>query len=142
MKKLIFFLLVISPVWLIPSFVAAQEEGYREPYEMSPLEQSFKQKYDALSVQVKDLRKQIDDIQGLKSNVDYIIDAVQSQPTANSAQSADKYNQLQSLLPVGVTFSRDLQTKETQMAQVIEKREALREELLRWRGSLPFWWTD
>ncbi len=143
MKYALTCFVVISSLFFLPPFlIRAQEEGYRETYEMSPLERSYKQRYDVLSDQLKDLKKQIGDLQGLKNNVDYLIDTVQSQPTNDSAQSLDKYNQLQSLLPVGVVFSQDLQRKEGQMSQVIAKREALKEELLRWRGSLPFWWND
>ncbi len=144
MKKLAFSSLVTSLYLfcLSSGFVAAQAEGYREPHEMSPLERSYKQKYENLSAMVKDLRKQIDDLQGLKNSIDYVIDVVQWQPTDDAGLSAQKYNQLQSLLPVGIVFSRDLQRKETQMAQVLATREALKEELLRWRGSLPFWWTE
>jgi cell division protein FtsB len=142
MRRTSSLFLIISLVCLLPGFLSAQEEGYRESYEMSPLERSFKQRYEALSAQIEDLRKQIANLQDLKYRVDYIIDAVQDQPTTNSGQTADKYNQLELLLPVGVRFSRDLQRKQAQMDQLIARWEALKEELLRWRGSLPSWWVE
>jgi prefoldin subunit 5 len=142
MKRVPLFFLVISLACLLPGFLPAQEEGYQQTYEMSPLEQSFKQRYETLFAQAEGLRKQIGDLQDLKDRVDYIIDVVQNQPTINSGQTADKYNQLELLLPVGVRFSRDLQRKQAQMDQLIARWEALKAELLRWRGSLPSWWVE
>jgi cell division protein FtsB len=142
MKRVPLFFLVISLACLLPGFLRAQEEGYQQTYEMSPLEQSFKQRYEILFAQAEDLRKQIGDLQDLKDRADYIIDVVQNQPSTNPGQTADKYNQLELLLPVGVRFSRDLQRKQAQMDQLIARREALKAELLRWRGSLPSWWVE
>jgi cell division protein FtsB len=142
MKPVTLSFLAIAFLCLLPVISAAQEEGYQQTYEMSPLEQSFKQRYETLSAWQQDLLGRIHDLQDLKQRVDYIIDVVQSQPTTNAGLSAEKYTQLQSLLPVGMTFSRDLQFKEAQMAQLIATREALKQQLLRWRGSLPRWWVE
>jgi len=142
MKPISSFFLAIGFLCLLPVISVAQEEGYQQTYEMSPLEQSFKQRYETLSAQQLDLLGRIHDLQDLKQRVDYIIDVVQSQPTNNAGLSAEKYTQLQSLLPVGVTFSRDLQFKEAQMAQLIATREILKQQLLLWRGSLPRWWNE
>jgi len=135
-------LLAISFACLFPGFLPAQEEGYQQTYEMSPLEQSFKQRYEMLSAQAKELQSQVDNLQDLKDRVDYVIDSVQNQPTTNSGEAADKYNQLELLLPVGALFSRDLQRKQGQLDQLMARLEALKQELLRWRGSLPFWWSE
>ncbi len=142
MRRAPHFFLAICLACLLPGLSPAQEEGYQQTYEMSPLEQSFKQRYETLSVEIESLREQVDNLQDLKSRLDYIIDSVQNLPTTDSGLTAEKYNQLQALLPVGVVFSRDLQGKLAQLGRLVTRREALKEELLRWRGSLPFWWAE
>jgi len=142
MKPIFLFFIAIGFLCVLPMASLAQEEGYQQTYEMSPLEQSFKRRYERLSLQQQDLLGQIHDLEDLKKRVDYIIDVVQSQPTNDAGLSAEKYTQLQTLLPVGVTFSRDLQYKESQMAQLVATREALKQQLLIWRGSLPRWWIE
>ena len=140
--KRVLVLLAISLVCLLPSIVWAQEEGYRPTNEMSPLELSFKQQYDQLSMQITDLQNQIDDVKSIKTQVSSIIDQVQGKRSTSFTQETDKYRQLEVLVPVVVRFSQDLENKQTQMNQLVSRRDAVKARVLQWRGALPPWWLE
>jgi chromosome segregation ATPase len=140
--KRIFMLLAISLPCLLPGVLPAQEEGYRPSTEMSPLEISFKQQYEQLSLQITDLQNQIDDLKSIKAQVNSIIDQVQSKRSASFTQETDKYRQLEVLVPVAVRFSQELENKQNQMTQLASRRDAVKARVLQWRGALPPWWLE
>ena len=140
--KRVFVLLAISLACLLPVMLPAQEEGYRATNEMSALEISFKQQFDQLSVQIIDLQNQIDDLKSIKAQVSSIIDQVQGKRSASFSQETDKYRQLEVLVPVVVRFSQDLENKQTQMNQLVSRRDAVKARVLQWRGTLPPWWLE
>jgi len=140
--KRVFVLLTISFICLLPGLLPAQEEGYRPTAEMSPLEISFKQQYEQLTLQITDLQNQIDDLKGIKAQVNSIIDQVQSKRSTSFTQETDKYRQLEVLVPVAVRFSQDLETKQNQMNQLVSRRDAVKARVLQWRGTLPPWWLE
>ncbi|HVN23738.1 MAG TPA: hypothetical protein VMT71_07185 [Syntrophorhabdales bacterium] len=142
MKHLFSLILAISFISLVPGPLRAQEEGYRGTSELSPLELSFKQQYDQLSSQIADLQNQIDSVNSIKAQVNSIIDQVQSARAASFSQETDKYRQLEVLVPVVVRFSQDLENKQTQVNQLISRRDALKGRVLQWRGALPPWWLE
>ena len=135
-------LLAISLACLLPGILPAQEEGYAPTNEMSALEISFKQQYDQLSLQIADLQNQIEDLKSIKAQVNSIIDQVQSKRSPSFTQETDKYRQLEVLVPVVVRFSQDLENKQTQMNQLVSRRDAVKARVLQWRGSLPSWWAE
>ena len=140
--KRVFVSLAISLVCFLPGMLPAQEEGYRPTNEMSPLELSFKQQYDQLSMQITDLQNQIDDVKSIKTQVSSIIDQVQGKRSTSFTQETDKYRQLEVLVPVVVRFSQDLENKQTQMNQLVSRRDAVKARVLQWRGALPPWWLE
>ncbi len=140
--KRVFVLLAISLACLLPGMLPAQEEGYRPTNEMGALEISFKQQFDQLSVQIIDLQNQIDDLKSIKAQVSSIIDQVQGKRSASFSQETDKYRQLEVLVPVVVRFSQDLENKQTQMNQLVSRRDAVKARVLQWRGTLPPWWLE
>ena len=140
--KRVLMLLAVSLVSFLPAILPAQEEGYRPANEMSALEISFKQQYDQLSLQIADLQNQIEDLKNIKVQVNSIIDQVQSKRSASFSQETDKYRQLEVLVPVVVRFSQDLENKQTQMNQLVSRREAVKAKVLQWRGTLPPWWLE
>jgi predicted RNase H-like nuclease (RuvC/YqgF family) len=142
MKCVLFFLLAVGLACLLPGFLPAQEEGYRPTNEMSALEVSFKQQYDQLSIQIADLQNQMEDLKSIKAQVNSIIDQVQSKRSASFTQETDKYRQLEVLVPVVVRFSQDLENKQTQMNQLVSRRDAVKARVLQWRGTLPPWWME
>ncbi|MGD0233986.1 MAG: hypothetical protein ABSC55_05550 [Syntrophorhabdales bacterium] len=140
--KRVFVLLAVSLACLLPVSLLAQEEGYRPTTEMSALEISFKQQYDQLSMQIADFQNQIEDLKSIKAQVNSIIDQVQSKRSASFTQETDKYKQLEVLVPVAVRFSQDLENKQTQMNQLVSRRDAVKARVLQWRGTLPPWWLE
>jgi cell division protein FtsB len=134
--------LVVSLVCLLPGLLPAQEEGYQQTYEMSALEFSFKQQFDQLTMQIADLRNQMEDLKGIKAQVNSIIDQVQGKRSASFSQETDKYRQLEVLVPVVVRFSQDLENKQTQMNQLVSRKDAVKARVLQWRGTLPPWWME
>jgi hypothetical protein len=142
MKHVPFLFVAISLVCLLPCFLPAQEEGYQPTNEMSALELSFQQQFDQLSIQVADLRNQIEDLKGIRAQVNSIIDQVQGKRSASFSQETDKYRQLEVLVPVVVRFSQDLENKQTQMNQLASRRDAVKARVLQWRGTLPPWWVE
>ena len=141
MKHVSIFL-AVSLVCLLPGLLPAQEEGYQPSNEMSALELSFKQQFDQISIQIADLRNQIEDLKGIKAQVNSIIDQVQGKRSASFSQETDKYRQLEVLVPVVVRFSQDLENKQTQMNQLLSRRDAVKARVLQWRGTLPYWWME
>jgi hypothetical protein len=139
--KPVFLFLAISIAWLLPVLSLAQQT-YEEPGEMSGLEISFKQQYDQFSIQIADLQNQIEDLKGIKAQVNSIIDQVQSKRSASFSQETDKYRQLEVLVPVAVRFSQDLENKQVQMNQLTSRRDAVKVRVLQWRGTLPPWWVE
>jgi predicted RNase H-like nuclease (RuvC/YqgF family) len=142
MKRVLFFFLAVGLLCLLPGFLPAQEEGYRPTNEMSALEVSFKQQYDQLSMQIADLQNQMEDLKSIKAQMNSIIDQVQSKRSASFTQETDKYRQLEVLVPVVLRFSQDLENKQTQMTQLVSRRDAVKARVLQWRGTLPPWWLE
>ncbi len=130
-------LLTIGLLCFVSAILHAQEMR-----EMSPLEVSFKQQFDQLNVQIMDVQRQIDDLRSIKIQVDSLIDQVQSKRAVSYTQEADKYRQLEVLVPVAARFSQDLEARQGQMNQLIARRDAVKARVMEWRGSLPAWWIE
>ena len=91
---------------------------------MSPLELSFKQQYDQLSLRITDLQKQIDGLKNIETQVNSIIDRAQSNRPASCSQETEKCRQFEVLVPVVVRFSRDFekQTNANESARLQKRR--------------------
>jgi DNA repair exonuclease SbcCD ATPase subunit len=116
--------------------------GVTRSQEMSALEASFRQQYEQFTMQIMDLQRLTEDLRGIKAQVDAIIEQIQSKRYTSYSQEADKYRQLEVLMPVAVRFSQDLEAKRSQIEQLVSKREAVKARLVEWRGTLPPWWVE
>lgn len=127
-------LILVAFLLLLPGVSASQE--------MSALETSFRQQYEQFTIQIMDLQRLIEDLRNIKAQVDGIIEQIQGKRYTSYAQEADKYRQLEVLMPVAVRFSQDLEAKRAQIDQLVSKREAVKARLVEWRGTLPPWWVE
>ena len=127
-------LILVAFLLLLPGVTASQE--------MSVLEASFRQQYEQFTIQIMDLQRLTEDLRNIKAQVDSIIEQIQGKRYTSYAQEADKYRQLEVLMPVAVRFSQDLEAKRAQIDQLVSKREAVKARLVEWRGTLPPWWVE
>jgi hypothetical protein len=127
-------LILVAFLLLSPGITASQE--------MSALEASFRQQYEQFTMQIMDLQRLTEDLRSIKAQIDAIIEQIQGKRYTSYAQEADKYRQLEVLMPVAVRFSQDLEAKRSQIDQLVSKREAVKARLVEWRGTLPAWWVE
>lgn len=126
----------ILPVFLTCfSFVAAAQD-------MDAIEGVYRQQYEQYTTQETTLQQQMDALANVKSQVDGLISQVGGAPTANYAQEADRYRQLQLLLPSAIQYSLDLDRLDKQLAEVRKRKAELSAKVLERQSALPVWWTQ
>ncbi len=110
--------------------------------DMDTLEGIYREQYQKLTAQENALQQQIDNLNNLKSQVDGLIGQVAGMPSTNYSQEADKYRQLELLLPSATRYSQELDQRQRQLADVQRQKAELRSTILQRQSSLPIWWTQ
>lgn len=110
--------------------------------DMDTLEGIYREQYFQLTAQENALQQQIDNLTNLKSQVDGLMGQVANMPTANYGQEADKYRQLELLLPSATRYSAELDQRQRQLADVQRQKAELRSRILQRQSALPIWWTQ
>jgi prefoldin subunit 5 len=101
-----------------------------------------REQYQQLTAQENVLQQQIDTLASLKSQVDGLMGQVANMPTTNYGQEADKYRQLELLLPSATRYSYELDQRQRQLTEIQRQKAELRSRILQRRSSLPIWWTQ
>ena len=117
------------------SFIAAAQD-------MDAIEGVYRQQYEQYTAQEAALQQQTDALASVKSQVDGLISQVGGTPTTNYAQEADRYRQLQLLLPSAIQYSLDLDRLDKQLAEVRKRKAELSAKILERQSALPVWWTQ
>jgi chromosome segregation ATPase len=110
--------------------------------DMDAIEGVYRQQYEQYTTQESTLQQQMDVLANVKSQVDNLISQVGGAPTTNYAQEADRYRQLQLLLPSAIQYSLDLDRLDKQLAEVRKRKTELRNKILERQSALPIWWTQ
>ncbi|OPY69479.1 MAG: hypothetical protein A4E57_01166 [Syntrophorhabdaceae bacterium PtaU1.Bin034] len=110
--------------------------------DMDSLEGIYRQQYEQYTSQENALQQQIDNLAGLKSQVDSLIGQVANMPAASYGQEADRYRQLELLLPSATRYSQELEQKQRQLTEVQRQKAELRSKILERQSALPIWWTQ
>jgi chromosome segregation ATPase len=117
------------------SFIAAAQD-------MDAIEGVYRQQYEQYTAQETTLQQQMDALANVKSQVDGLISQVGGAPTTSYAQEADRYRQLQLLLPSAIQYSLDLDRLDKQLAEVRKRKAELSATILGRQSALPVWWTQ
>jgi prefoldin subunit 5 len=117
------------------SFIAAAQD-------MDAIEGVYRQQYEQYTAQETALQQQMDALANMKSQVDGLISQVGGAPTTSYAQEADRYRQLQLLLPSAVQYSLDLDRLDKQLAEVRKRKAELSATILARQSALPVWWAQ
>lgn len=110
--------------------------------DMDSLEGIYREQYFQLTARENDLQQQIDNLTNLKSQVDNLMGQVGGMPSANYSQEADKYRQLELLLPSATRYSQEIDVRQRQLAEVQRQKAELRSKILQRQSALPIWWTQ
>jgi chromosome segregation ATPase len=109
---------------------------------MDAIEGVYRQQYEQYTAQETTLQQQMDALANVKSQVDGLISQVGGAPTTSYAQEADRYRQLQLLLPSAIQYSLDLDRLDKQLAEVRKRKAELSATILGRQSALPVWWTQ
>jgi predicted nucleic acid-binding Zn-ribbon protein len=109
--------------------------------DMDSIEGVYRQQYGQYTALESRLQDQMDALSALKAQVDSLISQVAGSTTENYAQEAEKYRQLQLLLPSAIQYSVQLGDRARQLAEVERRKDELRSKILERQSALPVWWT-
>ena len=123
-------------------FAALSLPGPSAAQDMDSIEGIYRQQYQQYTAQEAALQQQMDALLSQKGQVDSLISQVTGATTQNYAQEAERYRQLQLLLPSAIQYSADLAQRERALAQVQAKKAELRAAILGRQSALPVWWTQ
>jgi prefoldin subunit 5 len=110
--------------------------------DMDSLEGVYREQYQQYTAQETMLQQQVDALASVKSQVDDLISQVSGTQTTNYAQEAERYRQLQTLLPSAIQYSTDLAARDKQLTEVRKRKAELRDTILARQSALPVWWTQ
>jgi hypothetical protein len=110
--------------------------------DMDTLEGVHRQQYERLTAQENSVQQQMDVLMGLKSGVDDLIGQVSTIPSEDYSQEADRYRQLELLLPSATRYSEELARRQKQLQQLQQQKATLRSQILERRSDLPVWWRE
>lgn len=110
--------------------------------DMDTIEGIYRQQYQQYTAQEAALQQQMDALMSQKGQVDGLISQITGATTQNYAQEAERYRQLQLLLPSAIQYSSDLAQRERALTQVQAKKAELRAAILGRQSALPVWWTQ
>jgi prefoldin subunit 5 len=109
---------------------------------MDTLEGVYRQQYEQFTARESGLQQQIDDLDSVLNQIQTVIGQVNGLPTTDYAQQADRYQQLQLLLPSATRFSQEISQKQRQLGEVQQKKAELRSTILARQSDLPIWWRE
>jgi chromosome segregation ATPase len=109
---------------------------------MDAIEGVYRQQYEQYTAQENSLQQQIDALSSAKSQVDNLIAQVSGAATTNYAQEAERYRQIQLLLPSAIQYSLDLDRRDKELAEIRQRKEQLRTAILGRQSALPVWWIE
>lgn len=135
MRLLHVFVLVLP--MLVPSLGApllAQD--------MDAVEGIHREQYQALTARESGLQQQINDLNTVLAQIQTAINQVNSLPATNYAEQADRYRQLELLLPSATRFSQEIYQRQTQLDEIQRQKLDLRSTILARRSDLPIWWRE
>ncbi len=110
--------------------------------DMDTLEGVYRQQYEELTAQENGLQQQMDTLVNLKLQVDSLIGQVVGTPAENYSQEADRYRQLELLLPSARRYTQELAEKQRQLTALQQRKAELRSTILQRQSSLPIWWRQ
>jgi uncharacterized phage infection (PIP) family protein YhgE len=132
---------LFGPIALI-LFATVFFPGLSAAQDMDTIEGVYRQQYEQYTGQEAALQQQINALLSQKDQVDGLISQITGQATQNYTQEAERYRQLQLLLPSAIQYSRDLADREKLLTQVQQRKAQLRAAILERQSSLPIWWTQ
>lgn len=110
--------------------------------DMDALEGVHRQQYERLIAQENSVQQQMDLLAGLKSQIDDLIGQVSAIPSEDYSQEADRYRQLELLLPSATKYSEELAQRQRQLRQLQQQKTELRSQILERQSDLPVWWRE
>jgi len=78
----------------------------------------------------------------IKSQVDSIMGQIGGRPSPTYQEQAEKYRQIEVLVPVAIRFAQELDRKQKQLDQLDQERETIRAKVLERQTYLPVWWRE
>lgn len=130
--KLFLHILVCVTIW--PVLLFAQES--------SPLEEAQHGRYLALQNQINYEQQRFNELQGIKSQVDDIITQVRDRSVSSYGQDAERYRELEVLIPAATAYSQELARRQRQLDELHQQKLTLRSQVIDRRGALPTWWVE
>ncbi len=110
--------------------------------DMDTQEGIYRQQYEQYTARQSALQQQIDGLSSVLTQIQTLIDQVNALPADNFAQQADKYGELQLLLPSAEKFSQEISQRQRQLDKVTQQIDELRTAILARQSSLPIWWKE
>lgn len=110
--------------------------------DMDTLEGLYRQRYEQFAATESSLQQQIDNLNSVLSQIQTVIGQVNNLPAVNYAQQADRYQQLELLLPSARRFSQEISQRQGQLDEVQRQKAELRSTILARQSDLPIWWRD
>ena len=110
--------------------------------DMDTIEGVYRQQYEQYTIQENGLRQEMQNLANLKSQIDSLITQVGNALTTNYAQEADRYRQLQLLLPSAIQYSHELEQRDKQITDIERRKDELKSQILDRQSTLPIWWTE
>lgn len=110
--------------------------------DMDALDSVYRQGFEQNRNQRKTVQGQLDDLRGIKSQVDSIMAQIEVRPSPTYQEQAEKYRQIEVIVPVAIRFSQELDRKQKQLDKLDQERETIRAKVLERQDYLPLWWRE
>jgi len=110
--------------------------------DMDTLDTVYRQGFEQNRNQREIVQRQLDDLRGIKSQVDSIMSQIEGRPSPTYTEQAEKYRQIEVIVPVAIRFSQELERKQKQLDQLDQERETIRAKVLERQNYLPLWWRE
>jgi multidrug resistance efflux pump len=117
-----------------PAVVSAQE--------MDTLDGIYRGQYQQLKLEENGIQQRVQSLKDLKSGIDDLIGQVTASSADSYALEADRYRQLQLLLPSAIKYCEELDQAQKRFDQLQQKKAELRSKILERQSSLPVWWSE
>jgi hypothetical protein len=110
--------------------------------DMDALDTVYRQGFEQNRNQRETIQRQLDDLRGIKSQVDSIMAQIEGRSSPTYTEQAEKYRQIEVIVPVAIRFSQELDRKQKQLDQLDQERETIRAKVLERQNYLPLWWRE
>ena len=110
--------------------------------DMDALDSVYRQGFEQNRNQRETVQRQLDDLRGIKSQVDSIMAQIEVRPSRTYQEQAEKYRQIEVIVPVAIRFSQELDRKQKQLDKLDQERETIRAKVLERQDYLPLWWRE